>query len=364
MILRKLTYTMALVGALLALGCSPVRFSKSASCGEAGNPACKVTPSERRQVDKTITTGKPQADILFVDDNSGSMSTEQGKMGDKFPDFISSLGSIDYRIAITTTDVSSDTNPPSVANLNGALQDGKFIEFESGVNVLIPTLSNIAQLFAGAIKRPETLTCDSSGFKTCPSPDERGIYAANLAVDRADPDFFRPNAHLAVVILSDEDERSRGGTITGFELEDQDMPANFVANVKAKFGEAKSLAVHAIIIKPGDETCLDEQNSQPGVRGSEGKKYAELANLTNGTIGSICSSNYGEEMGAIGSSVADAVNSIDLECAPIDDQVTTEVNPRPSDLEITLDKEQKKIRFNRTLPAETTVRVIYDCPKA
>lgn len=347
--------------AAFSLGCSPVKFDKSSSCGQFGNEACKATPGDTddpklKHIDTEIRIARPQADILFINDNSGSMSFEQSKMSERFPDFIESLGSIDYRIAITTTDVD-----PSKPNSTDPLKNGNFIEFGNGSNVLTPDLSNIAQLFSDAIKRPETLTCEDSDFEKCPSPDERGIYAANLAVSRGDTDFFREKSHLAVVILSDEDERSRGGEIAGYPLEDNDLPETFVKNVKDRFGKSKSLAVHAIIVKPGDTACLNEQNSQTGVRGFEGHTYAELANLTDGRIGSICASDYGAEMGAIGASVVDAVNAIDLACSPVDDEISVSVTPEPAGLEITLDKDGKKIRFNQTLPPDTKVRLVYDC---
>lgn len=351
---------------ILVLGaCSPVEF-RQATCEEGQN--CSVSASGATHVDKTITIAPPQADILIINDNSGSMSTEQNKMSERFPDFINSLSGVDFRIAVTTTDVSSfvsDTknNFPNSVNQNGQLQDGRFITFGNGAQVLTPGLSNIVQLFEEVIERPETVACENSGFdsSSCPSPDERAIFAANLAVERGQSDFFRPGAHLAMIILSDEDERSRSGEITGFGLSAKDQPQSLIDNVKNRFGVDKSFAVHSIIVKPGDTSCLQQQNGQSGVSGFEGKIYKELSDLTNGRVGSICASNYGQELGAIGGAVVDAVNSLSLECAPKDNQVGVFVNPPPQGLTFEVDAANKRIQFNQTLPAGGSVRLIYDC---
>ena len=60
-------------------------------------------------------------DILFVIDDSGSMGEEQGNLAQNFPLFIEALnnfndGSLDYRVAVTTTgrdvDYLLDISPP------------------------------------------------------------------------------------------------------------------------------------------------------------------------------------------------------------------------------------------------------------
>ena len=166
---------------------------------------------------------------------------------------------------------------------------------------------------------------------------------------------------MAIVILSDENERSKGGDIAGFALQPRDLPATLVANIKGQFGADKSFAVHAVIVRPGDTDCLEKQNAQNGVKGFEGHVYQELVDLTGGHSGSICADDYGIELGQIGSAVVDEVNSVDLECAPLNSVFQAIVSPEPAGLEVELDAEDKKIRFNQSLPADTTVRLIYDC---
>lgn len=55
-----------------------------------------------------LIAGSNDADILFVIDNSVSMATRQAKLAAAMPAFVDALGSLRYRIGITTTD---DGNP-------------------------------------------------------------------------------------------------------------------------------------------------------------------------------------------------------------------------------------------------------------
>ena len=219
-----------------------------------------------------VTSG--EVDMLFVNDNSGSMYQEQVKMAERFPGFLDSIYRLDYRIAIVTTDIYQ----------NG----GGFLTFPNGSKFLANTSrlmdgrhsENIGH-FQNTIKRQETLNCDLSGYQNCPSGDERGIYAMNLAITRPDQrSFFRAGGHLAVVILSDENERSSGdpNIHPDYPIQRLDTPLSFVENTKQYLGTTKSVSVHSIIIRPGDAECFNLQNSQgSGTKGYYGTYYAQLS---------------------------------------------------------------------------------------
>ena len=89
----------------LYVGCSPVKFSLDDSkCKENG---CIVVDG-KYSFNYTATAGYGKVDILIVNDNSASMSFEQARLAPRFANFIGDLDSrnIDYRIGMTTTDVS------------------------------------------------------------------------------------------------------------------------------------------------------------------------------------------------------------------------------------------------------------------
>jgi hypothetical protein len=286
----------------------------------------------------------PKVDILFVDDNSASMSFEQKALANRFSGFINNLDSqhVDYRIAITTTDISNSDNPPSVANGQGALQDGKLIGFGVG-NYLTPSVSDRIARFNNTIVRPETLACEqwiannynnpnyTTEYKhNCPSGDERGVYAANLAL-KNNSGFLRSDAYLAVIFVSDEDERSGfycGGpnnpncTSTGYPLEELDQPASLASTFSA-IGKSKVAEVHSVVVT--DSTCLNEQNTQTaGMRGSMGSVYLTFAQAGWGEAVSICLNNYATGLQTIANKIA-ANKGYALKCSnPINLQVTAE----------------------------------------
>ena len=142
---------------------------------------------------------------------------------------------MDWQLAITTTDIIAT--------------DGQFLRFPNGSDIISADTPNVENEFRNTVQRSETLKCDPSNYKDCPSGDERAIYAVNRAIDRGHGKFFTKH-HLAVIILSDENERSNGGAFSGYELEDYDLPETLVSKVKTQLGPGKTFSVHSIIIRP------------------------------------------------------------------------------------------------------------------
>ncbi|MBT4760540.1 MAG: hypothetical protein HOO06_02480 [Bdellovibrionaceae bacterium] len=304
---------MSLWGATIYTGCSDVKFHAvpTQACidhNETYGPGTCVTTNGVDHFSYTKTFG--DIDILFVIDNSGSMYVEQSLMAARIQGFIGFLEEegFNYNIAMTTTDISE------TGDSTNELQDGNFIEFtnaegvKTGTSVLTPeTGDNVgyrSQIFENTIKRQETLDCEQSNFAedSCPSFDERGIYAANLVLDRADSSFFRQGAHLAIVFLSDEDERGKGVEST---FQSYDSPETLVGKINTQLGAAKGVSFYSLIIKPGDKECKKEQDEQPNeyVYGEYGVQYARLSdakdsellalgNVIGGYTGNICADDY------------------------------------------------------------------------
>lgn len=349
------------------LACAPVKFDKipPVPCQGLGDSAC-VHIDGVEQYNDTLTIGDGKVDILFVDDNSGSMSTEQKALSTRFSDFVSSLGNLDYHIAVTTTDVEGVAGFPDpssrAANGFGKFRDGFLLEFSSGLKFLERSTSDAAALFLKTIVRDETRECENSGFTNCPSPDERGIYAANLAVDRNENGFIRQGAHLAVVFLSDEDERSGPEVMTQHNLsyETNDLPDTLISKVQTKY-PGKTFSAHSIIVKPGDSACLSEQTGQSGnagVKGFGGTRYAELSNKTGGHIGSICNtSNYTAEVGKIGYNIVDQTYTLKFKCRPIDDQFVTNL-PSTS---YSVNMSSLEFQVSKSIQPGSIVKVSYKC---
>lgn len=357
----------------LYVGCSPVKFSLDDSkCKDSG---C-VVENGKYAFNYSQTAGRGKVDILIVNDNSASMSFEQARLAPRFQSFISDLDNqkIDYRIGMTTTDVSGS---------NG----GRLLSF-GGNPYLVPSTGNKVALFNQTIQRSETLACEkfianwirnnggslsaieSSAYsqayaQNCPSGDERGVYAANLVIQNNPSNFIRSDAHLAVIFLSDEDERSGLYGNGGYALDQMDQPGHLINNVKSSLGADKfnSLSVHAIVVK--DNNCLAQQNNQTLdnyspttglVTGSIGTVYMSFTNNGWGMAADICSNDYPSQLGQIRSKITERIKDIMLNCSNPQDLIVT-VSGSPVGYNLV----GKSLKFNQYLSPGTSVSLSYKC---
>ena len=316
------------------------------------------------EIQYTYTFLSNQIDILFVVDNSSSMAKEHRSLASQFKNFLNDIKDLDYHIAVTTTDISASPENPV---RNAPYQDGRFISIGSRTFLQNESIGSkasqrVIEDFQNALVREETRKCDDYYYNrptrgqrttgnqydqlyakdnqlytkdnqlegnlydqpdetasTCPSHDERGTYAINLSMDYPHHQtFFRPKAHLMLVIISDEDIRSSEDyrNQRGYEqyaLETRDYPEALIEKLYYTF-KAKSLSFHSIIIKPYDRACFNKQNSnsqgQGKGRGFYGKEYARLSkaydseliqygNLVPGNLISICDRSYGTQLSRV-----------------------------------------------------------------
>lgn len=386
------------------VACAPKKFDKDLEVNKCQNFAevC-VSSGELDHFDYTVTANGGLVDILFVADNSGSMSFEQAHMAQRFSSFLAQLDAryVDYRIGIVTSDISSGAtsstaddgassslyNGPRAINQNGALQDGNLVKFENGEAFITSSTGNKENLFAKNIQRPETNQCESflkqypssqppsQGLKdNCPSGDERGIFAANLFFEKNPASFIRPNAHMAVVFLADEDVRSGlylNPKNTAYKLEEKDEPSTLINKVKSTYS-GKSLSLHSIIVAPGDQGCLAAQSKQMGPQylsptygvtynqmlGSEGHKYSEATQMTNGIQGDICAGDYGSQLANIGTNIVDRLADITLACA---NPGSLDVTLTPAHVGTSWSVSGNILHFSKGLTPGTQVRLKYSC---
>ena len=280
---------------------------------------------------------RARVDVLFIDDNSDSMRDAQQRLGAKLKDFLTSLAKIDWQIGITTTDVTDGT---------WGLQ-GSLLQFAAvHQRYLTTAMPNAAQLFDGTIVRDETWNCGSD----CPSTDERGLRATIEAIGKRDGDnagFFRDDADLVVIVLSDEDEGSVGGP-------DADRGEDVVKAFTDAFGAEKALTGFAIIVQPGDTACFKEHDT---LGGHYGQVLADFAKLTGGTTGSICAADYGPTLASIGKRVRDGIKVAVLTATPQVDSLELIATPPDATLTWTLDG--RTLRFNHAPLGGTQVVVKY-----
>ena len=247
-------------------------------------------------VNKVATTRVPaNVDILVVGDNSGSMKYEQTNMSQKFPSFIENLQSLDWRMGIITTDA---------AQHKGSLVPWKATNGNCGDQVYLD-----AKIADASICFSTTIQLGYNG-----SGDEEGIRSSNLAIQKNHNNWMRADAHLAIVVLSDEDEKS-----DALSLGTLNQPESVVESVKSKFGNNKSVSFHSIVVN--SDSCLEwQRKSDPYTRGgNKGTTYMKASQMMNGLVGSVCHSDYSSQLKSIGSRIQQNIGALNLDCSPVTD---------------------------------------------
>lgn len=367
--LRRTFNTLLIASGLFMLiwitNCAPVRFANAPlNCSD-----CRYNENGKIEYQYTVTPANTPVDILFVSDNSGSMSANQRTLGTKFPSFFNIVKNFDYHVAVTTTDVFTKTG--------GAGRGGNLVGFSDGSVVLTKSSSNPQALFSSGIQRPETATCDSylashrcnggdpctDYYTYCPNDDSRGIYAANLVVSNNPAGFLRASAPLHVVILSNADERVLGGNYPPWPLENLDQPSTLISNVQSTYGGGKSLTVHTLVIQPGDSSCANQQvDNSLGTFGQYAPVYSSLSSSTGGIRGSICAADYSGQLAQIANMVQiNLTKSVPLRCKTDQANLKYVLTPANPSIVGTVDAAGMTLNFNVALPQTTTANITYSC---
>ena len=284
---------------------------------------------------------KKKVDILFVIDDSSSMYYEHQSLAKRLSDFFDHLVNLDWRIAVTSTN-------PNTSDKEEA-SDGKLAPFPNGEYYIDYTLEDsLAMDYLS-----ETVVMDIHLFDTKADCEQgiRGTYraierihdAANQGVRSQNKKFFRKNAELVVILLSDEDECKN---------KEINQPRNLIHLVRNTWGLEKEFIFHSIIVRRGDRECLHMSNIH-----AVGTQYSRLSLMTNGVIGSVCATDYADQLKDIGYHVKTL--SIPLECSPLDD-IVVQSEDGIWVTDFTFDEATQLLHFPESL-LEATYSVDYNC---
>ncbi len=156
-------------------------------------------------------------DLVFVIDDSGSMSEEQDSLSVNFPMFANLLNDyrlasgelLDYRAAITTSGITASYEivlpafPPFPEMRIPQSQTGADGKFRQTCGMTRPWLERTDP------NMPATFAC-AARVGTGGPAIEMPLRAAELSVQPAtNPDFVRPDALLGIIMITDEDDCSR-----------------------------------------------------------------------------------------------------------------------------------------------------------
>ena len=320
--------------------------------------AAVVSPYRQVTYEKLVQASQNKVDLLVVVDDSNSMAPDNNKLAQRLQGFVADLTSsgIDWQMCATVTraqDVASNGTYYWGASRNWVNYLG------SPAWVLKAGATDPYSIFTETIK--------AIGAGWAGTDDERGIKAAWWSIEYQNYNScHRPDASLAVVMISDEDERSVGGDpskvfYTGElkPLEADDQPLGLTTKVRQSFGLDKRFTFNSIIVKPGDAACMASQDAE-GSKSHAGYKYAELSQSTGGAIGSICAADFSTNLYYFKDRIINSLASIPLECAPVGD-ITVDITPTMGSVATQL--LNNTLVFNPAIPVGRTVKVQYKCTR-
>lgn len=262
-------------------------------------------------------------DILFVIDNSCSMNDKQTQLANNFDTFMNvfDASGIDYQIGFITTDDS---------DMAGSL-----------ITTATPDpVAEVAQII------------DDIG--THGSATERGLYYSYYALQTGydfgpGSDFWRTDAKLVIIYVSDEDDFSSGVTPTSIKT----------YTISAK-GGADYVIAHAVAGDyPGG--CTANGGAQ------EGLEYYTVVTYLNGTFLSICEDDWGTPLEILANESI-LKSSFTLDRDPVEETIIVVVDG-VEEPNWTYDASDNAISFaeGHVPAAGTSILISYspisDCPK-
>ena len=238
-------------------------------------------------------------DILFVVDTSVSMHEHLESFKEKFMGFLRYFFNFNWKLAITD----ADHGEHGFFLFNISTSKGRIMPLERNGSVmdlyyLDRTVEHYNQIFLDSISRHqlhEYQKYGRDGLESvdqcelppyCQGGNEQPLKSLKAALSK-NQDFYRENADLVVVIISNSKERAD-------DYESGAQPEEVIGEFRNLYGEEKRLEVYGIIIPKNDRECL-EQNKEGQFWSPEGdfsEKIARLSAMTGGETFSICSDNY------------------------------------------------------------------------
>ena len=225
--------------------------------------AQKIDPIESRE---RVEVELGKVDFLFVVDNSASMAVYQDKLKEQFQSLYESFKTdeLDFQLAVITTDAYRSDTP----DFHAALGNDK---------ILTQNTVNLKRQFM------ENVSVGEEGDGA-----ERGVDSA-IAVLKQKRDFLRSDAHLSIIIISNEDESDESD---GTKRLKEDYVPLYMSELEA-LKPSNDFSVSVIINKQQDKIAY-------------GDLYIDIASKTSGSIYNI-NGDFGEIMSQYGGTVLEKV---------------------------------------------------------
>lgn len=239
-----------------------------------------------------------QVDVLFIIDTSCSMSGEQGNVAQNINSFFQWFVdlNLDFHMGVITAD---DSDPSIAGKLVG--ENPRFIsQFVNNAE------ASLAQM----------VVTDGGGGEAGLGAMVAALTEPNLSGHNAG--FYRPDAFLSIVILSDEPEQS---------AQNAQFYVDWLADLK---GDPNMVSVSAIV-GPDPGGCFGNCGLFNPTNADAGPKYISVQQAYPGIFASICTCDFSPALEAIGYASVGFRSTFVLSAVPSDaSQITVTVNGAPT----------------------------------
>jgi hypothetical protein len=263
------------------------------------------------RTDEFVQLNPSKADVLWVVDTSCSMEDEQLALVDNFPSFIDFFVErrLDFQMAVTSTNIFED---------NSEGLDGRMVGDPA-------VITGETEDVVGAFLDRALLGIDERHGQ------EKGLEAAYHAIEMLgstdNAGFHRDDAHLAIIVVSDEPYMGTPERPTQEELIEWPDFTDWLDDLKGPTGYRMTDFSAIVGIGPDgfdDRTpCGQDEEAETGGQGGPGSPgwgsgaergdgYLEAAEATGGTWGSICEEDWGEMLGRVGLRAAGLMDNFPL----------------------------------------------------
>ncbi len=339
---------LVLAGAVMALG----------ACADKSGDISILSDSDTFYQSTSVNN---KIDIMWMIDTSGSMAPYQSNLATNFNAFIADFATkgYDYNMAVAGTDAwVRETNYVSTAcgnTSNGtpgftyrssadcnntSANYGQLTHFRDGDiynpstpstrsgNYLITSLMNptdIINTFGINVKVGIRGDGSERGFQSIRSAlrrNENGSAGYSGETHTALSGFKRSDAFTAVIIVADEEDGSRKQNNSTY-ADTTEYTNSFVSFLDGYTGSTAGNRKYNV----STITVMDINNC-PGhhAGASEGDRYMAVAGATNGIIGSICDTNFSDNLEDIASRIVELSTRFKLSREPLPSSIVVKVN--------------------------------------
>ncbi|MCC6138135.1 MAG: hypothetical protein IT287_05855 [Bdellovibrionaceae bacterium] len=269
---------------LVVVGCSPSTPKKI--------PFVENKPEQSSEVGNISKESfRPDLDILFIIDDSGSMGVHQANVAANaslFADAIVKTKFLDYHVVVITSSIGPGFTFPGTPSSPGG---GKLFGKTRYVDRTTPN---------GLFVLAENIQVGTNGDATEQFFDPLELALSQPLVSGYNGGFLRPDSYLALIFVTDTDDQSKKN----------DAQSIFDFLVKLK-GNANKIFVGAAFI-PDAEAAVCSGESDIGTSDN----LPDFFRLTKAITFSLCDPDFGEKLAEIGRVIARRAQTMYLKKIP------------------------------------------------